>query len=142
MEQQAGAMPRALQNAGQDNRLTRMILRDGAAGPDDLKRMRENGVSGRARTRVHRSSDHMAPGLARSRTLGKDHQDRSGIRSNAAVATANLKTDTSAQPLAAQQTDHFEAGNRLRGFGQKDRLIRSGAVGADSNVGPRFAFGP
>ena len=43
MEQQAGAMPRALQNAGQDNRLTRMILRDGAAGPDDLKRMREYG---------------------------------------------------------------------------------------------------
>jgi hypothetical protein len=35
------------------------------------------------------------------------------------VVTERPEPDTSAPPLAAQQTDHTEAGNRFQGFGKK-----------------------
>lgn len=57
-------------NAGQDNRITRMVPRGGAAGPDDLKRMSQGGV----RHSVNPGPPAFGqrePGLARSQTLGK-----------------------------------------------------------------------
>lgn len=63
----------ALRNAGQDKRLTRTILRGGAAGPDDLKRISETECQAQ-RGPGSNGLRTTEPGLARSRTLGKERR--------------------------------------------------------------------
>ncbi len=141
MERPAGAMPSPPCDAGQDRRLTRTIFRDGAAGPDDLNRVHEEGVSGRARTRVHRSSDQREPGLARSRTPGK--VCRWPMR-QAQTCKCRTESPIRTRPLHRLRRSRRTTQRRDTAFRATDKalMIPSGAVGADSNVGPRFAFDP
>ena len=87
MERPAGAMPSPKCDAGQDRRSTRTVFRDGAAGPDDLNRVHEEGVSGRARTRVHRSSDQRNRASREAGRLKRVVDGRCDRRRNANAAT-------------------------------------------------------
>lgn len=126
VEQPVGAIPSSVRNADQDNRLTRMVLRDGAAGPDDLKRISQ-GVSGIARTRVHRSSDqrNRASREARRRK-GSSGPKRQVQQCPVVTASLNRIRQLSRPRFGRRTTQRRETASRASVKSLDDQIRRSG----------------
>lgn len=128
----------ALRNAGQDKRLTRTILRGGAAGPDDLKRISETGCQAQ-RGPGSNGLRTTEPGLARSRTLGKERRWPMRQAQQCTCRDRKARPGHVSSTVRGAADGPHRGGKPLSGLRKKAPMVSSGAVGADSSVGPRFA---